>query len=196
MKLSKLTLAVVGTTVFLCAVVSSASARNFSVTSQTSATLWRRMDFAGGIGGILECEVKLSGSLHSRTSTKTPNTLIGYITEGTVLRCARGTMTVNQASLPWHRRFRNFEGALPNITSRAETIAGAEWTYREPFGITCTVRRETSSMIHTYTIGAGRAISEARVSGSSRCGEFTVTLSGATTNVTNGAGARITVTLI
>jgi len=196
MKFSKLILAIVGATVLLGALVSSASARNFSVSENRNTALWTNMEFAGGIGGPVRCEVRLSGSFHSRTSTKTPNTLLGYITEGTVLRCERGTATIRQESLPWHRRFRNFDGALPNITSQSENVVGAEWTVREPFGITCTVRRESSSTIGTYRVGAGRAISEASVSGESRCGEFIGRLSGTTTNVTNGAGARITVTLI
>jgi len=196
MKLSKFILAVVGGTVLLGTLVSSASARNFSASSQTNAALWRRMDVSGSFG-IVECEVRLSGSFHSRTSTKTPNTLIGYITEGTVLRCARGGGTINQASLPWHRRFRNFAGALPNITTFSETIIGAEWNIREPFGVICTVRRENSTSIRTYTIGAGRAITRVDISGTRRCGEFLeLRLSGGETNVTNGAGARITVTLI
>jgi len=195
MKICKLLLAVVGATVLLGALGSSASARNFNAEGLTWQTLWTRMNFAGGFGTV-ECEVKLSGSLHTRTATKTVNSLIGYITEGTVLRCSRGSATINQASFPWHRRYRGFTGTLPNITGLSETITGAEWQVREPtFGITCTVRRENSSMIRTYTLSSG-TITRAEVSGESPCGSFAGTLEGSTTNVTNGASARITVTLI
>jgi hypothetical protein len=194
MKLSKLLLAVMGATVLLGAFVSSASARNLSISSQINTALWRRMNFGGGFGTI-ECEVKLSGSLHTRTIAKVI-ALIGYITEGTVLRCARFGMTINQASLPWHRRYRGFTGTLPNITTQSETITGAEFTIREPtFGITCTVARATSSMIRTYAVSSG-TITRAEVSGTNRCGEFEGTLSGGETNVTNGSGSRITITLI
>jgi len=195
MKLSKLLLTIVAATVLLGGLNTSASARNFSGSEQRNTGLWTRLDFSGGFGTV-ECEVKLSGSLHTRTATKTVNSLIGYITEGTVLRCSRGSATINQASLPWHRRYRSFTGTLPNITGQSETITGAEWSAREPtFGITCTVPRATSSVIGTYTISGG-TVTRADVSGSSPCGSFTGSLAGSTTNVTNGAGARITVTLI
>jgi hypothetical protein len=194
MKFSKLLLIVVGAAVLLGALVSSASARNLSVSSQTNTVLWRRMDFGGGFGTV-ECEVKVSGSFHSRSIAKVV-TLVGYITEGTILRCARGGATVNQASLPWHRRYRSFAGTLPNITGASETITGVEFTIREPtFGITCTVARATSSTIGTATVSSG-TITRADVSGTSRCGSFEGTLSGSETNATNGAGARVTLTLI
>lgn len=201
MKLGKMILTVVGATVLLGALASATSARNFSLSSQTNTTLWRRMDFAGGLGGTIECEVLVAGSLHSRTNAKTVGLLIGYITSATVLRCARGGATVNQGSLPWHRRYRSFTGALPNITSQSETITGAEWTLRDPFGTTCTVAGATSSMIGTYTIGAGGVITRADRSGAIVCASggfsFTVSVSGSETNVAERlSGARTTLTLI
>jgi hypothetical protein len=195
MKLSKLLLAVVGATVLLGALVSSASARNFSNSSQTNRASWTRMDFSGGFGTI-ECEVVLSGSFHSRTSTKTVGSLIGYITAANVTRCARGGATINRESLPWHRRYRGFTGTLPNRTGVTETVTGAEWRLREPFGISCTVLAAESSTIGTYAIGAGGVVTSAAVSGRSRCGPIEGELRGTTTNVDNGAGARLTVTLI
>jgi hypothetical protein len=200
MKLSKLLLAVVAAAVLLGAFVSSASARNFSTSEQRNTALWRVMNFIGGFGTV-ECEVKLSGSLHTRTASKTVNSLIGYVTEGTVLRCARGGATINQASFPWHRRYRSFTGTLPNITGQSETVTGAEWTIQEPaFEVTCTVRRETSSTIGTYSVSSG-TITRAEVSGESPCLDafrfnHPGRLAGSETNVTNGAGARITVRLI
>jgi hypothetical protein len=200
MKISKLLLAVVSAAVLLGAIVSSASARNLSSSSQTTTALWRRMDFRGGFGTV-ECEVKLSGSFHARTIAKSVGSLIGYITEGTILRCARGGATINQASLPWHRRYRSFTGTLPNIAGTGETVTGAEWSIREPFGITCTVRAAESSTIGTYGVDSSNTatrgtVLEASVSGNSRCSGIEGTLSGTETNVTNGSGARLTVTLI
>jgi len=197
MKFSKLLLAVVGATVLLGALVSSASARNLSSSEQIGTTLWRSMRFAGGFETV-DCEVRLSGSFHTRTITKTVGSLIGYITEGTILRCSRGSATINRGSLPWHRRYLEFTGTLPNITGQSETVLGSEFTIREPiFGVTCTVRRETSRTIGTYTISGGVTTS-ARVSGTSPCGSFTGTLSGLETNVTTTltGTTRITVTLI
>ena len=195
MKLSKLLLVAVGAAALLGALVSSASARSLEVSAQTTTALWTALRFAGGFGTI-ECEIRVSGSFHGRTSAKTVNSLSGYITEAVVLRCRTGGATINQASFPWHRRFRGFTGTLPNITSTSDSITGAEWSIREPvFGVTCTVRRESSSVIGTYTISSG-TVTRAEVSGSSPCSSFTGTLSGSTTNVTEGRGARITVRLI
>jgi len=199
MKFIKLLLAVVAAAVLLGAFVSSTSARNFSASEQTHTTLWRRMDFAGGFGTV-ECEVKLSGSFHTQTSTKTVNSLIGYITEGTVLRCARGGATINQSSLPWNRRYRGFTGPLPFITRLQETITGVELRIREPtFGVVCTVRREESgSTIGTFFLGVG-IVTEAAISSSGGvCQGFSEAHSGSETNVQNRTinGFRITINLI
>jgi len=197
MKLTKLLLAVVGATVLLGALVSSASAGKLSSSSQTVTALWRSMRFAGGFETV-ECEVRISGSLHTRTITKTVGSLIGYITEGTILRCSRGSATINRASLPWHVRYRSFGGTLPNVTATSGTVVGIEFTAREPiFGVTCTVRRETGSTIGTYLISGG-IVTSAASSGSSPCGSFTGSLSGTETNVSTDTGntTRITVTLI
>jgi hypothetical protein len=191
MRLSKLLLAVVGATVLLGTLVASTSARNLEET-QTTSFLWTNWNFRGGFG-TFECEVKLSGSLHARTTGKAVNSLIGYITEATVLACTRGTATVNQGSLPWHRKFRSFAGTLPNITGTSELVTGAEWNLREPFGRTCTVRRETSGTVGTYAISGGR-VTTAGLSGRSTCSGFVNIegeLSGTTTNV-----GTITVRLI
>lgn len=198
MKLGKLLLAVVSTTVLFGALVSSASARNLEVSSQTVTSLWTRLSITSSAIGIVECEVKLSGSFHGRTFTKTVNSLIGYITEGTVLRCASGGATVNQASLPWHVKYRSFAGTLPNITQVASTVTGSEWNVREIFGLTCTARREFSSLVLTYGVSIG-TVSSASVEGESRCEggvETRVRFTASTANVTNGAGARLTIRLI
>jgi len=197
MKLGKLLLTVVGATVLLGALVSSASARNFSLSEQSGTALWRSLRFAGGFETI-ECEVRISGSFHTRTMTKTVGSLVGYVTEGTILRCSRGSATINRGSLPWHIRYRSFTGTLPNITGVSATTTGVEYTIREPiFGVTCTVRRETSSTIGSFTISGG-TITRSDTSGSSPCGSFTGTLSGGETNVTTTltGTTRITITLI
>jgi hypothetical protein len=195
MRLSKLLLVVVGATVFLGALVSSASARNLSTSAQSSTVLWRSLRFSGGFGTV-ECEIKASGSFHSRTIAKVV-ALVGYITEASVLRCATGGATINQASLPWHRRYRGFTGTLPNITGESETISGVEWTIREPvFGVTCTARREATSLIGTFTLSAG-AVTRADVSGTNTCGGAEGTLTGGETNALDRTGgARLTITLI
>jgi len=194
MKLSKPLLAVVGATVLLGALVTSASAARLENSSQTNKYTWRRVNFRGGFGTV-ECEVTLAGSFHSRTFTKTVQ-LIGYFTEAGVINCPRGGMTVNRASLPWHREYKSFTGTLPNITSIEETSTGEEWTIREPtFGVTCTIRREQSSTIYTHALTSG-VVTSVSVSGTSQCGSFTAVLEGAATIVENGSGARLTIRLI
>jgi len=147
MKFSKLLFTVAVAAVLLGAFVSAASAGRFSVSEQRSQVLWTLMSFTGGFDTV-ECEVLLSGSLHTRTSTKTVNSLIGYFTEGTVLRCRAGGATINPGSFPWHRRYRSFAGTLPNITGQSETLERqAEFRVREPvFGIVCTIRKPIQEM--------------------------------------------------
>jgi hypothetical protein len=188
MKLGKLLFAAVGASVLLGALVSTASARNLEVTQTTSA-LWARMDFEGGFGKV-ECEVKLSGSFHGRTLAKAPGSLIGFITEGTVLRCRRGGATIRQESLPWHRSYTFFFGTLPAITGFTETITGAEWQVREPFSITCIVRRENSFVTGDYEVSAGH-VTRYDFVGESPCSGINAAVVASTTNV-----GTITVRLI
>ena len=193
MKFSKLLLAVVGATVLLGALVASASANTLEGTQTTSA-LWTSMRFSGGFG-VVECEVKISGSFHARTIAKSVESLIGYITEATVLRCARGSATVIQTGFPWHRRYSSFTGTLPIITGLSETVHGAEWFLREPFGGTCQVRRESSQTIGTYEItnGTPSRVTRATVSGESPC-EGAVRIRGRLSGETGNVGT-ITVRL-
>ncbi|MFL5816854.1 MAG: hypothetical protein ACJ76L_04555 [Conexibacter sp.] len=194
MRLCKLLLAVVSATIIIAgALAGSVSARNFSFSSLTDRATWNRLNFIGGFGTV-ECEVVLRGSFHTRTLTKTVGTLIGLITEGVVTRCARGGATVNRGSLPWHRRYRGFTGTLPNITSVAETIAGAEFDVREPtFGAVCIITNATST--GTFTVSSGTVI-ERTLSSIDTCEDFSVIISGSTTNVESGTGPRLTITLI
>ena len=196
MKLSKLLLAAVGATVLLGVFVSSASARNISVSEERVSALWTLMRLTGGFGTV-ECEVLLSRSFHTRTFTKTVNSLIGYVTEGTVLRCRSGSVTINQTSFPWHLRYRGFSGTLPVIASEFGTDIGSEWTVREPtFGVVCTVRRtESGSMIVTYSVSSGAITSNSLSTEGMRCEGIAVSLSGTTTNVVSSLAGRLIVTV-
>ena len=88
MKLGNLLLASVGAAVLLGAFVSSAYARNLSLSSQTDTVLWRSLRLTSPSEPI-GCEVKLTGTLHSRTIAQAVNALIGYITEASIIRCPR-----------------------------------------------------------------------------------------------------------
>jgi len=199
MKLGKLLLGAISAAALLSALVSSASARNLELSSQSSRVIWTRWSFRETSFFVIntECEIVMRGSFHTRTMTKTVNSLIGYITEASILRCARGGLTINRESLPWHRRYKSFNGALPNITGLAETISGAEWRISEAGlpEVTCTILRQNSSAIFTYALSGG-VITGAEARGSSPCGRFTAEVAGSSTSVVDGAGARITVRLI
>jgi hypothetical protein len=139
MKICKLLLAAAGTTVLLGALVSSASARNFSISNQNIRASFREVNFRGAFGET-RCQVTLEGSLHSITMEKSIGRLMGYITSAVLGPCAVGTATIHRETLPWHVRYSGFEGPLPNITSLRTHVIGASWSVREPGGFTCSAR--------------------------------------------------------
>jgi hypothetical protein len=199
MKLSKLLLAVVGATVLLGALVSTASAGRLSSSSSTLRATFREVRFAGGFGTTI-CAVTLEGSLHSRTIAKVANALIGYITRAALGSCTQGSATILTETLPWHVRYVGFTGTLPNIGSLITSVSRASFQIREPvFGITClaasTDARPTTG---TYTREAGGALTTAVITGRvpTNCGTEG-TLEGTSNSLTVlGAATRITLTLI
>ncbi len=199
MKLSKLLLGLVGASVLLAALVSSASARSVSTSSQTLRATFREVRFSGGFGTTV-CAVTLEGSLHTRTIAKTAGALIGYITAANLGACTTGSATILRETLPWHVRYRSFTGTLPAISSIVTDVVGASFQIREPvFGVTCLARTTAETPARgTYTREAGGALTTATIGGESptSCGvngSFTGTSSALT--VLNSA-SRITVTLI
>jgi hypothetical protein len=201
MKILKLLLATVGASVLLGALVTSASARNFSITNQSISAMWREVIFAGGFGET-NCELTLEGSFHSRSMPKVLGSLVGYITSAILGPCPRGTATISRESLPWHLRYSGFEGALPNIRSIILHVVGASFFIREPiFGIRCHVLTTSAQpgvgTFHRSTVS--HEITEAGISGRIRtteCGsEGTLSsVSGAVS--LQGTTTRISVSLI
>ena len=97
MKLCKLLLAAVGATVLLGSLVSSASARAFSVDNSNIRAAFREVRFHFPEATVI-CQVTLEGSLHSMTIAKTIGSLIGYITRATLGPCQAGTATTTSKS--------------------------------------------------------------------------------------------------
>ncbi len=195
MRHCKLFLVALAATTLLGTLVASASAGRLSSSTQAIGATWTRMDFSGGFG-TWECEVSLAGTLHSRTISKTANTLIGYITEASVNRCARGGATILRATLPWHVTYRAFAGSLPNISSVANNIIGYSFVFREPtFGVTCLARSTSSSpTILTINREASGRITSATVGGEVPCtGGISMTLR---LGGTSSAISAVTVALI
>ena len=123
---SRALLALLGATIMLGALVGTASANRLATSSQNITATWTAMNFAGPFGTVT-CPVTLSGSLHSRTITKTAGALIGFINRATANSggCSGGSASVRQSSLPWHVRYLSFSGTLPIITSIRTNIIGA-----------------------------------------------------------------------
>jgi hypothetical protein len=139
MKVCKLLLAAVGAIVLLGALVSSAGARNFSVSNQSMRVSYREVTFTGGATDT-RCQVTLEGSLHRTTMPKVSGSLIGYITSAILGPCETGTSTILRETLPWHIRYHGFAGTLPNITLIRTHIIGFAWRFREVFGTNCLIR--------------------------------------------------------
>ena len=126
----KLAVVALAATTLLAAALSSASARNLSVSTQNIRATWASLEFETGVGILIRCPVTLEGSFHSRTIAKVERLLIGAITRAISKQeaCTRGiAATFNGVeryngvtpanTLPWHITFESFSGELPNITS-------------------------------------------------------------------------------
>jgi hypothetical protein len=199
MKLGKLLLAVVGVTVLLGALVSSASASRLSASEGRLRAIWTRMGITGGFGTI-NCELTLEGSLHSRSIAKTSGTLIGYIT-GAAIRntCGNFQLTVLRETLPWHVTYRSFAGTLPNISGFSTSISGFAMRLRETaFGASCLLLSSAERpVLMTYSRQTATGVlSSATLGGTIPCEPFLLTFEGSSSTLDNGAGSSITVTLI
>ncbi|HEV7774751.1 MAG TPA: hypothetical protein VGO48_15830 [Conexibacter sp.] len=199
MRLGKMMLTVVGAIVLLAALVGSASAGRLSTSSQRVAAAWTRFNFRGGLGTV-ECEIIVNGSFHERTLSKTTGTLSGFISSANINRCSRGAVTVLAETLPWHVQYESFTGALPTITNIRAKIIGLAFRVQEPvFAIECLSRATAEApgfLTFNRETATGATISGS-AGGSIRCGgAITGTLEGTTSSLTNGSGARVTVTLI
>jgi len=201
MKLGKLLIATLGAAVLLSALVSAASARSFSTSSQTLRSTFREVRFTLPFG-VTNCQVTLEGSLHSRTIAKVVGSLIGFITRAILGPCSSGSATILTETLPWHTQYRAFTGTLPNITSLSVNVIGSSFRVREPGFVTCLARSTTTEpAIGTFNREAGGALTTSEIGGSIRTGGECFGQVGSFTSdrgpvTVLGAATRITVTLI
>jgi len=209
---SKLALASLAATLLMAFAVSSASARNLSVSNTNIRVVWRELRFFDPGSGIsVTCPVTLEGSFHYRTIVKLARTLIGYVTRaisGTAEPpCRGGTATIDQETLPCHLTYERFSGTLPNITRVGILLRGVSFKFTA-VGIRCGLRERgganengsgevtIDASGNATTLMANNTIRFARYSGGIFCpasggfeGTGEVTLLGSTTT-------RIRVTLI
>jgi hypothetical protein len=200
MKIGKLLLAAAGATVLLGALVSSASARNFSISSQRIRSSWREVIFRGGFGET-NCPVTLEGSLHTRTMAKVIGTLMGYITSAIVGTCPVGEATILTETLPWHVRYSGFEPRLPEIRSIIIHVIGTSFRVQEAFGLTCLARStpERPAVGRFHREPVTHELIGVSISGRLPCegfGEGTFTSSEGTISVQGTTTTRISVSLI
>jgi hypothetical protein len=199
MKVGKMLLVAMGVTVLLGALASSASAARLSASDSRFRATWARLGITGGFGTI-NCEVTLEGSLHSRSIVKTSGNLIGYITSAAIRSaCGIFELRVLRETLPWHVTYRLFAGALPNISGISTGIIGFAMRLRETaFGISCLLLSTAESpvfMTYNREAATGR-LNSASLGGTIPCEPLSFEFEGASSSLDNGAGSRITVTLI
>lgn len=198
MKLCKLLFAAAGATLLLGALVSTASARNFSTSSQTLRSSWREVIFELPIQ--ISCQVTLEGSLHARTLPKVLGSLMGYITSAILGPCSSFTATILRETLPWHIRYSGFEPRLPEIRSIIVHVDGFAVKIREPFGISCLARSEALQPFigRFHRNPVTRELIGTSIGGSLPCGGFQVGLSSSegTVSLQGTTGTRVSVSLI
>jgi hypothetical protein len=135
---SKLILAGLAAALVMAFAANTASARNLSISHGELWTAeWSQLKFESGGSPQVECDVTLEGSFHYRTFLKVPRALVGYITRAIANHCLRGSATVLTTNLPWHIRYRGFEGTLPNITGIRLELILAEFQIKNALNVTC-----------------------------------------------------------
>src|SRR5215217_8780056 len=123
---AKLVLTALTAAVVLASAISTASARNLSVSEQSFRATWAELEFSGGIITIT-CRVTLEGSFHTRTIAKVRGSLIGAISRAIVAHpCTSGEAWMDNGTeaeplstapqkLPFHLTYEGFRGTLPAI---------------------------------------------------------------------------------
>ncbi len=130
---SKLLLAALTAALTLGALISTAGANRLALSNNAFRATWNPMVFGAGTGfGEVRCPVTIEGSFHSRTLSKNPEQLIGYVTSAIVngARCAGGSARILTESLPWHLEYESFVGRLPRIEAVNLNVVGGKFLVR------------------------------------------------------------------
>jgi hypothetical protein len=179
--LARLALTGLAAGLLLCSVVTAASARSFSFSSQSIRAVWRALAFEGKPEfeprvGQITCPVTLEGTFNSTTFAKVSGTQIGAITRAIAFHpCMEangkefwfhnGTEAVLGArpatSLPWAIIYTGFEGTLPAITHLFVRITGIVMSVfyaAPPLGCLEVYGSAAESRPWVFHIGAGGAV--------------------------------------
>jgi hypothetical protein len=218
----KLVLTALTAALVLASAISTASARNLSTTSQTFRATWSSLEFAASASTI-RCRLTLEGTFHTRTIAKVRGSLIGLINRAIFVRpCTGGEAWIDNGTeveplgtapnkLPFHLTYEGFRGTLPNIDQIRLLLRNPSLVFQTSFiGITCRGRygRPEDNIIYNVSRNAPTgelgtlaaepsanrfSLAEGLVNG----GICPTSLSFlGTGNVDNGAGSRVTITLI
>jgi hypothetical protein len=186
----------------MLAASASVSARDLSFSNMQIRVTWAVLRVTATAEA--SCIVTLEGSLHSRTITKRPGALVGYVI-GAALHCP---VEVRLSNLPWHVRYNSFFGGLPDITGIGAHIVDFTVLITEPFTECLYASTPASPVVVTYnrntSTGAitGARLEEAariplvmRLNGIVNCQE-NMRFSGTGSVMLSGRSTAITVTLI
>jgi hypothetical protein len=175
---SKLLIAGLSAALILAMSVAGASASRLSVSNKTFRVVWNplSMSLTSGIWGPIRCPLTIEGSFHSATIRKTVGALVGYVTRGTTVAasCTGGTVTINQGALPWHVRYRTFQGTLPTFEGLQLAIVGFEFRITAG-GLNCTTSTTTVEPLVTTALTNATGV----VTGMRAEERFTIPLEGA-----------------
>lgn len=204
-KLQRTLLGLASAAVLLAALVSTASARNYSTTNQSLRATFREFRFVLP-GATTNCQLTIEGSFHHRTAAKVIGSLVGVLTRVTLGPCASGTATILQETLPWHALYSGFTGALPNITTLRANLPNAALRVREAGGIACLARSSVAEpVVGTFdrdtvtgalTTGEGNTRGEGIRTGAECLGVAGTFSTDRGPMTLPGAATRITITLI
>src|SRR5215208_4261821 len=91
-----LLLTTLAATTILSAAINTATAQRLELSNQQTRIRWSSLQLTNTISAnSMRCAVTLEGSFHNRTNTKTPNSLVGYISRAAVQnnQCTGGRVT-------------------------------------------------------------------------------------------------------
>ncbi|HMI90651.1 MAG TPA: hypothetical protein VK509_04770 [Polyangiales bacterium] len=187
---------------------SGASANRLSVSEEDAEIIWPEaedVNFNAG-GNTVECSITLLGSFHSRTIKKIANMLVATVSHATLGDCDNGTGIIDTRP-PWHVRYVNFTGTLPNLTGVTIQLTGPRFTINHTgSGATC-ITVANSPANSRANVGAGGLVTGLTSLGTPTIplddvgGSFLCDLAGTgafsgTANVTDLDGSTVTIRLI
>jgi hypothetical protein len=129
--------------------VTTASARNLSVSESSFRITWASLEFAVPGVSTVRCRLTLEGSFHTRTIAKVARALIGAISRAIVAHpCTNGEAWMDNGTepapggrinrLPFHVTYESFTGTLPSVTGINLLLSRRSYVYQS--GGLCTGR--------------------------------------------------------